>query len=397
MVSLYGSSVFHRGCRDTFVVCMSILAIAFTVHAQATTSICRVRHTTTVFRNARVQDSDNILYIPIVFHIVYNASEQNLSDEQLYTQLAVLNEDFNKRNSDTVNTVPVFKPLVAAAGIQFYLAEGSEGRAITRTFTTHGPFGNEDIFFADRGGKDAWDTKRFLNVWVCALAQGMLGYGASPGTPAYKDGVVVHYAYVGRNGSAVKPYDLGRTLTHEIGHWLGLDHPWGTGGCDTDDGLEDTPLQEAPVSGCDVNQQSCGSPDMVQNFMNNAPDACMNFFTHQQCARMRETLKVHRPGNFVEELVTALENGDRETVVSVYPNPVTGAPVLYVAIENAWLPFDDVKLIGGGGITIRPKNVSQYDDRIAVDVQGLPNGIYVLRLSRRNKQEIYTARFCINR
>ncbi|HEX8530562.1 MAG TPA: M43 family zinc metalloprotease, partial [Cytophagales bacterium] len=189
--------------------------------------------------------TDEVLRVPVVVHLVAHPSAPAVTDAQVYAQLRVLNEDFRRRNADTVRTLPAFRPVAADCGIEFYLApvdpEGNATSGITRTVTAHGPFANDDIHRGSAGGRDGWDPSRYLNVWVGNLAAGISGYGTPPGGPAYQDGVVVHYQHFGTGGTALPPYNRGRSATHEVGHWLGLRHPWGApGGCADGDGIPDT-------------------------------------------------------------------------------------------------------------------------------------------------------------
>jgi hypothetical protein len=237
------------------------------------------------------EDTGADVYLPVVMHVLYSITQQNITDAQLQSQLRVFNEDFNRRNADTTQTLPVFQPVAASARIHFYLVR------VNRVPTTHGPFANDDVHYTDRGGDDAWDASQYLNVWVCDLADGVFGYGTPPGTAPEEDGIVIDYQYFGRTGTVVAPYDKGRTATHEAGHWLGLKHLWGdVGGCGDDDGIEDTPAQESGSHGCQLDRTSCGGLNMVQNFMDLSWDGCMNLFTAGQCSVMRRVLFEQRAG-----------------------------------------------------------------------------------------------------
>lgn len=245
------------------------------------------------------EDTGQEVAIPVVIHIVYNHAQQDVSDQQIHAQLQVLNADYNRKNRDSVNTPAAFSAVAASCKINFFLAtedaSGNPAVGVTRTLTTHGPFANDDIHFTGTGGHDAWDTGKFLNIWVCNLADGVFGYGAPPGTHAAVDGVVIDYRYFGVTDTP--PYNKGRTATHEIGHWLGLKHLWGeAGGCIDDDGIEDTPPQSGATTGCDPARTSCGSLNMVQNYMDHSYDACMNLFTKGQRSLMRYNLFQHRSG-----------------------------------------------------------------------------------------------------
>lgn len=249
------------------------------------------------------EDAGADVYLPVVIHVLYRMAEQNITDAQVQSQLRVFNEDFNRRNADTTQTLSVFQRVAASARIHFYLVK------VNRVATTHGPFANDDVHYSDRGGADAWDASQYLNVWVCDLTDGVFGYGTPPGTAPEKDGIVIDYQYFGRTGTVAAPYDKGRTATHEAGHWLGLKHPWGdVGGCGDDDGIDDTPAQESGSHGCQLDRTSCGGLNMVQNFMDLSYDGCMNLFTKGQCAVMRRVLFEQRAGLIHDAgVVTAID------------------------------------------------------------------------------------------
>lgn len=251
--------------------------------------------------------------IPVVVHVIYKNQTQNISDAQVASQITVLNNDFQKLNSD-VNQVPsAWTSLVADVSIQFCLAtkdpQGNATNGITRTSTPSNTVfdpNSENMKHTNTGGKDAWPTDQYLNIWVCDLGSGLLGYAQFPGTgSAATDGVVIGYFCYGTTGTAQSPYNLGRTATHEVGHWLGLYHIWGDEpACAQDDNVTDTPKQKDKNYGCPSFPQgsnadggSCtGSTpgSMFMNYMDYVNDACMHFFTNGQKARVIAALTQQR-------------------------------------------------------------------------------------------------------
>ncbi|MFT4686370.1 MAG: hypothetical protein ACI92C_002584 [Neolewinella sp.] len=245
-------------------------------------------------RNFRQDPGEKAVFsIPVVVHVVYRNGTQNISDAQVQSQIAVMNEDFRRLNSDADGVWSQ----AADTEIEFCLAtvdpNGNATSGITRTTTTESSFSNgtKRVHRNSTGGKDAWPAADYMNMWVCDLAGGGLGYAQFPNTGvAATDGIVIDYAYFGRGGSAQAPFDLGRTATHEVGHYLNLRHIWGDGNCNADDFVTDTPTSDASNGGCQIGSVSCGSVDMVQNYMDYSDDGCMNLFTAGQKTRMTAAL-----------------------------------------------------------------------------------------------------------
>ena len=301
-------------------------------------------------------------YIPVVFHIVYNQDSQNLPDSVIESQIDVLNEDFRRLNANASETRDEFLDVVGDPNIEFFLAnidpDGNPSNGIVRTYTDRTEFllvedifsteiALDDVKFSETDGSDAWDTNKYLNIWICNI--GVLdvfgfelgqvyGYAYPPtdvddalatidanivpdwpvdmlSSDEDVQGVVLHYTAVGRNNSVANDdgmteNNLGRAAVHEVGHYLGLRHIWGDAiafsgedGCSVDDGIEDTPnaVDQAGYV-CDFNKNTCEDdqlnelPDMVENYMDYSPGACQNAFTNGQINVMRTILEISRPG-----------------------------------------------------------------------------------------------------
>lgn len=247
-------------------------------------------------------DERGIIIIPVVVHVVWNTPAQNISEDQILSQIDVLNADFRRRNADTVNTPAPFKPLAADCNIEFRMARrdpnGNPTLGVTRTQTSTVAFGqSSSVKFTSQGGQDGWDRDRYLNLWVCNLGNDVLGYATFPGGSASLDGVVIGYTYFGTTGVVTAPFNKGRTGTHEVGHWLWLYHIWGddNGSCGGSDLVGDTPNQAEEFYGCPsyprVDACSPSSPGvMFMNYMDYTDDACMNIFTQGQLVRMDAAL-----------------------------------------------------------------------------------------------------------
>lgn len=250
-----------------------------------------------------------ITTIPVVVHVVFNTAQQNISDAQVQSQIAVLNRDFRKTNPDVALVPAAFAPLAADARVQFALAttdpNGAATNGITRTRTNKASFTDDDqIKSAATGGADAWPADKYLNLWTAprlTSPQGdLLGYAQFPGGPAATDGVVILHSAFGTTGTAAAPFNLGRTATHEIGHWLNLRHIWGDdgNGCNGSDFVDDTPNQADHNFGTlafpHITCNNGPNGDMFMNYMDYVDDDSMFMFTEQQVQRMHAALEFSR-------------------------------------------------------------------------------------------------------
>ena len=245
-----------------------------------------------------------VITIPVVVHVIYKTSSQNISTAQVQSQIDILNEDFRKLNSDASLVPSAFSGVAADCEIEFCLAvrdpNGNITTGITRTYTTTSSFsGYTSMKYSSSGGHNAWNTSDYLNIWVCNLSSGLLGFATFPGGNASTDGVVCDYAYFGDIGTATYPYHLGRTATHEVGHYLNLWHIWGNSNCGNDY-CNDTPTQQTSNYGCPTfpSTSSCSgngnNGDMFMNYMDYTNDACMYMFSDDQKTRMQATLNGSR-------------------------------------------------------------------------------------------------------
>jgi hypothetical protein len=257
------------------------------------------------FSAAAAATPPTLTRVPVVVHVLYRTDAENISDAQVKTQIEVLNRDFRKTNADAAGVPEPFAALADDALVEFGLAvrdpDGGPTSGITRTRTTavafEGTIAEMDrAIKATLGGAKAWPADRYLNVWVCSLGGGLLGYAQFPGGPAATDGVVILNTAFGTGGTTEAPFDLGRTATHEVGHWLNLLHIWGDddSACSGSDNVRDTPNQAGPNTGCPrFPRVSCANGpdgDMFMNYMDYTDDACMFMFSKGQVARMHAAL-----------------------------------------------------------------------------------------------------------
>jgi hypothetical protein len=262
---------------------------------------------TYAYRRRPREPRSAVVTIPTVAHVVWHTERDDISDEQVRSQIDVLNADFRGRNADAADVPPVWRGLVADARVEFVLASADPGggptTGIHRVRTDVPAFDADDAMkSAGTGGADAWPADRYLNIWICSLLDGLLGYAQFPGGPAATDGVVLTHTAVGTVGTAAPPFDLGRTATHEVGHWLNLRHIWGDDGdgCAGTDLVADTPNQGGPNVGVPAFPRlSCDNGpdgDMFMNYMDYTDDRAMVMFTTGQGERMDACLAGPRAG-----------------------------------------------------------------------------------------------------
>lgn len=227
-------------------------------------------------------DNMGVVTIPVYVHVVYSNNNENISDAQINSQMSVLNDDFRRTNSDANQTPSLFSGVAADTEIQFSLA-GTFRHANSRT-----SWGTNDLV---KSTYPPVTPGTHMNIWVCNIGGGILGYAQFPGGNAATDGIVVGPQFFGTTGYVASPFDGGRTTTHEVGHYLNLRHIWGDGRCNRDDFVSDTPTSDAPNYGCpSFPTTNCRSTDMTMNYMDYTDDACMNIFTDGQKTRMRGVL-----------------------------------------------------------------------------------------------------------
>ncbi|GGX84813.1 zinc metalloprotease [Massilia dura] len=330
--------------------------------------------------------------IPAVVHVVWNTAEQNISDAQIASQIDVLNRDFRRNNPDVSTTPAPFLPLAADSRIEFFLAttdpDGAPSTGVERRQTTVASFSDDDaVKSAASGGLDAWPADRYLNIWVCQLGGGLLGYAQFPGGPAQTDGVVCLQSAFGTTGTAAAPFDLGRTTTHEIGHWLDLFHIWGDDGtgCSGSDNVADTPNQGGANTGAPTFPHvSCNNGpngDMYMNYMDYVDDRAMVMFTAGQVARMQACLDGVRASIGLDAATS--NRPSSEPVVAWGPNRLdvfvlgTDRALYHKWWDGAgWGPSVTGYEHMGGVCTSVPQAVAWGPNRLDVFVTGTDSALY---------------------
>lgn len=375
-----------------------------------------------------VSQSDEIFQIPVVVHVLYENDQENLSDAVIKSQIDVLNEDYGRTNADTTETRAVFDTLAGKAKFQFYLAtsdpQGNPTNGITRTSTTVSSFMTqqemqtgqlmESMKKPSSGGVAPWPVEDYMNIWVCDISLGgqiaLLGYATPPNNlpnwqgdpltdPQY-DGVVIHYAVFGRDaapdmGGGQTVNILGRVATHEVGHYFGLRHIWGDGGCGQEDGIDDTP--DAAQNGqnqCNHNQNTCTNspydyPDMVENYMDYSDPSCQNMFTKGQVDFMYSVI-VNNRSELPDTTNDGGSNPDTTSIekfsksdLSIYPNPAKDNLTVDISKlkEVTRLQLMDItgKMIWNSEYLL-DKNTTHLN----VSTKGFSRGIYFLNAISKN-------------
>jgi hypothetical protein len=234
---------------------------------------------------------NGVIEIPVVVNLLYRTESENIADAQIQSQIEVLNADFNSKNGDLRKVPSIFTSSIGNSGVRFVLVKTIRKKTDVVSWAT-----NDAMKRSARGGIDATDPTQNLNIWVCNLGQNLLGYAQFPGGNISTDGVVILYSAFGsrslyHRGTYISYYDLGRTATHEVGHWMNLRHIWGDDGgtCRGTDYVDDTPNQAGYNFECpDFPTKSCNnSGDMSMNFMDYTDDACMYMFSAGQVNRMK--------------------------------------------------------------------------------------------------------------
>ncbi len=350
--------------------------------------------------------AEEVYRIPVVIHVIHDGEAEgqggNISDDQILSQIQVLNEDYRRLNGDTINTPEIFQPVAADTYIEFQMAErdpdGQETDGIVRVQGTKSEWNatNSDDNI-ELKSLSMWPPEDYLNIWVTSLANNYLGYaqypitslpGSVPPFDRETDGVVIHYMAFGSRtyGSfnLFNSYDRGRTTTHEVGHYLGLRHIWGDViGCDGTDYCDDTPQAYDSYSSCsNIDPFTCDSEDMFQNFLDYSYDRCMNIFTDDQKQRMR----------------IVMENSPRRFSLLSSPglNPPPGNQNLMIVreiisptnitCENMFLPVISVQNSGSNDITSFTVVLSLDETEYNIMFEGdtiMPGTVRVLDLSNQ--------------
>jgi hypothetical protein len=362
----------------------------------------------------RVSAESDVVRIPVVVHVIHDQAptlvgglnNPNISEEQIKSQIQVLNEDFRRiLGTNGHNT----SALGADTGIEFFLAEfdpqGKPTNGITRTQYTvknsFDPFADDALL----SSLAYWPSDQYLNIWVCRLTSGYLGIAQFPavqGVPGLDalneafertDGAIIDFRYFGRRTGAItsRIYNLGRTTTHEIGHWLGLIHTWGDTDCGTDY-CDDTPQAFGPnrTTVCTPVFSNCGgvrTRNMIENYLDYSPDSCMSIFTRCQAERMRTILELSpRRAKLVENARKARLESTPTLTVTLVNHPALGQerPSLKIQFPE----FQDIDILvytTTGQEYKRLYYPDSWSRQIELDTQQWEKGVYFVKVKVREE------------
>lgn len=371
--------------------------------------------------------ADTLFYeVPVVFHVLYNKTAENINVSYINSQLNELNLAFRKLTADTQRIRSFFRPLAVDVRIQFVMAttdpSGNPTTGVTRNYTTVTTFAQNmyggyttSMKYSGSGGVNAWNPTRYLNIWICNMEwPGYVGivYGfATPPTGApnwtqfanatkdstdMESGVVLHYKIVGKNNPlAPAKYNEGKSAVHEVGHYFGLRHIWGDGsfsnGCSVDDGIFDTPNARAANASC-TGQNSCidavnDQPDMTENYMDYALDGCAAMFTREQVHMMRYVLNNFRTGLPYREIRHDTIFESSVTQLELFPNPISGMQDLKLQVSGPADISYKVLVIDMSGKQVITAQARSNELRL-LDISGLARSIYYVIILDGNNHAV---------
>jgi hypothetical protein len=343
--------------------------------------------------------SRDIKTIPVVVHVVWKQEEDNISTERILDQIEMLNEVFSNRHAD-LDDVPVeFKGVIGNPALNFCLAvndpDGNPTSGILRVKTHIDKIGATDnLFFSELGGSTAWDTDKYLNIWITGYF-GSTGYAFPPGYgDSSRDGIVLLARIVDVGNTEIRNGN-GRVCVHEIGHYFGLSHIWGNDerldtACLVDDGLSDTPPQFRATFECpdEIHPApfSCGNNNMYVNFMDYSPDQCLSMFTRHQVDYMLDVLELYRPGliNNNIDCFNFTQKAD-ELSFNINPNPANNE--VKVSFDPVVSVFSKIEIYDLNGILLWTYEDLLFNG-IEITLPEFQPGFYIVKIGKETQKLI---------
>lgn len=371
-----------------------------------------------------------VITIPVVVHVIHNGENigvgDNISEAQIQSQINVLNQDFRRLNSGVLFSPAPFRGTSDDPLIQFCLAQQKPNGSPTNGIMRYLKPSEQDYIdsntptiyrclnkFTIEAFKTntIWNRDKYLNIWVsdlrelgnCAMPAPTLGYAQFPGLPGqfptqfpqeqYTDGVWVNKIAFGTIGNLNLDFNLGKTTTHEVGHWLNLKHIWGDENqCAQDDDVIDTPKQTTKSEGCITFPftDSCSTlfPGiMFMNFMDYSDDNCLSVFTYGQTVRMDAALFNQRVGlltsNGCTPSIMSIDENNFDKGIKVYPNPFsnqltieTNEPIFKIEIYNLLGQMVKSKIID-----------SPTNNSVNINLSELVQGNYIAKIYVENGEK----------
>ncbi len=425
--ALYLVSVFFLFCLQTLAqkthFCANAISDSLRLLKDPSRAIKKLRFEQAIKNYQRVDNSqsrisaeDEVIRIPIVVHIIHNQQNgeiagTNIPDEQIFSQIKVLNEDYRRKEG----TMGYNNSSVGAdTQIEFFLAtkdpDGNPTSGITRHYSSTADYNllndNDRSRLSDLA---YWDSNKYLNLWVTTFREPYIGFaefpyaetvdGLNEEVPEKLDGAFIDYRVFGKkSGTNTKGlYSFGRTTTHEIGHWLGLIHTWGDEYCGTDF-VDDTPPTATAnnSSFCADGFSRCNGTltrNLIENYMDYSPDSCMNIFTQGQKLRMRAALELSQRRKRVINYSKFQLPPSSALDVVLLPNPTTKDNI---TIQVSLPDFQDftISMVDMKGREIYTESFKDYPSTVVtLKTYDIAAGVYIVNVV--SKQEKATKKLAV--